>query len=278
MASLATLSSAKATLIRDLLRHKKARDAAQTFVIEGMKPIHELLRTQARSVEAIVVTPHYLDKSEAGLRRALEQGPAPTYICRQQVFDKISDVRTPVGILAIVRQPRWDQEEIFRQPSVFGLYGESLQDPANVGAIIRTAAAFGLDGVWLSADSADVFNPKVVRATAGTLLTLPIFSVTSGGRSGAHSVAVFARNNCALLVADPSSRRSRDIRQFTRIPARTILAFGNESRGLSEATDKQAALRFHIPVNRAVDSLNVAASAAIVMFYFSRLPRQGASP
>ncbi|MEE8606475.1 MAG: TrmH family RNA methyltransferase, partial [Nitrospiraceae bacterium] len=64
----------------------------------------------------------------------------------------------------------------------------------------------------------------------------------------------------------------------TRIPARTILAFGNESRGLSEATDKQAALRFHIPVNRAVDSLNVAASAAIAMFYFSRLPRQGASP
>ena len=67
MASLATLSSAKATLIRDLLRHKKARDAAQTFVIEGMKPIHELLRTQARSVEAIVVTPDCLDKSEPGL-------------------------------------------------------------------------------------------------------------------------------------------------------------------------------------------------------------------
>ncbi|MEK6619208.1 MAG: RNA methyltransferase [Nitrospirota bacterium] len=261
------LPSTKAALIRDLLRQKKTRDAERAFVLEGAKPILELLRANFPSLLAVVATPTYLEKSDPALQRALEQGSTPVYTCREMVFEKLSDVSTSPGILAVLKQPEWDQETIFKRPRLFGIYGEGLQDPANVGAIIRTAVAFGVDGLWLSSESADVFNPKVVRASAGAVMNLPVFTM--------ENAAGFRKQGCALLAADPSGKHSRPVHEIDTIPARSIIALGNESRGLSEATLKQATLRFHIPTSWTMESLNVAASAAIAVFHFSALPREG---
>ncbi|MGH7205343.1 MAG: TrmH family RNA methyltransferase [Nitrospiraceae bacterium] len=267
MPPLPNLSSAKAALIRDLLRHKRTREVERAFVLEGAKPILELLRSKSPALLAVVATSTFLEKNRQAFGHALDQTRAAVYTCRDTTFEKLSDVSTSQGILAIVRQPEWDQEAILRRPRVFGIYGECLQDPANVGGIIRTALAFQADALWLSLDSADVFNPKVVRATAGALLMLPVFPLTDLG--------LFARHHCALVAAEPPRKGGRRIRAITSLPSRTILALGNESRGLSEATLKQAAFRFHIPVNPAINSLNVAASAAIALFYFSGLSDSG---
>lgn len=266
MAPFPNLASQKATLIRDLLRHKRTRDDERAFVMEGAKPIFELLHSQSQALLAVVATPTFLEKSPQSTRSILEQTRAAVYTCRDTIFEKLSDVSTSQGILAIVRQPEWDQEAILRRPRVFGIYGECLQDPANVGAIIRTALAFHADALWLSPDSADAFNPKVVRATAGTLLLLPVFLLTA--------LSLFAQHRCTLVAAEPQRKGGPEIRAITSLPTRAILALGNESRGLSEATLKQAEFRFHIPVNQAIDSLNVAASAAIAAFHFSALPRE----
>lgn len=259
------LSSTKAALIRDLLRHKRTREAERAFVLEGAKPILELLRSKSPALLAVVATSTFLEKNRQAFGHALDQTRTSVYTCRDTTFEKLSDVSTSQGILAVVRQPKCDQEAIFRRLRVFGIYGECLQDPANVGAIIRTALAFHADALWLSLDSADVFNPKVVRATAGALLMLPVFPLTD--------IGLFARHRCMLVAAEPPGKGGRGIRSITSLPSRAILALGNESRGLSESTLKQAAFRFHIPVNPAVDSLNVAASAAIAAFYLSALPR-----
>jgi TrmH family RNA methyltransferase len=266
MPSLVTLPPGKAKLIRDLLRHKLVRDRERTFVLEGEKPIRELLMADSPSLLAIVVKETRLSTIDDSLRLVLERGPVTFYTCRASVFSKLSDVSTPSGLLAIVQQPTWNQDQVFKRPRILGLYGESIQDPANVGAIIRTALGLGLDAIWLSADSADVFNPKVVRATAGAILRLPVFSINEAG--------FFTRRRCTLLAAVPPGQLSRTIQEIKNIPPRAVLAFGNESRGLSLATLKQAALRFSIPVSPAVDSLNVAASAAIASFYFSGLPKE----
>jgi len=198
----------------------------------------------------------------------LKHATAQVYTCREALFGTLSDVHTSQGILAVVHQPDWNEQAILARPQLFGIYGECLQDPANVGAIIRTAAAFGVDACWFSPDSADVFNPKVVRATAGAVLKLPVFSLTDLG--------VFTRPRCTLLAAEPATVGSTDIHRIQQLPARVILALGNESRGLSEATLKQADRRVYIPVSPAVESLNVAASAAIALFYLGGLPRQPA--
>jgi len=264
-APLPTLPAAKAALIRDLLRKKKTRDTERAFVLEGMKPILELLRVNSPFLLAIVVTPACLGKGGPSLQRALAQARSAVYTCREMVFETLSDVRASPGMLAVLGQPEWDQAMIFKRPRLFGLYGECLQDPANVGTIMRTAVAFGMDALWLSSDSADVFSPKVVRATTGALLKLPVFSM--------KDVSLFARHDCAILAADSSGKRSRRLDEVVAIPARSVLALGNESRGLSQPTLERAALRFHIPISRDVESLNVAASAAIAVFHLSRLPK-----
>jgi len=257
------LPATKADLVRGLLRDKRTRDAARAFVIEGVKPIRELLAAGKESVRLLVVTETFLETCEPRFRRVLESARGSVYQCPARVFSKLADVVTPLGILAAVAQPRWDLSAILARPRLLGLYGECIQDPANVGAIIRTAGAFGLDAVWLTKDSADVFNPKVVRATAGMVLRVPTFTL--------QDTAVFEEHACSLLAAQIGHKASRAIHEITELPSRAILAFGNESRGLSQATLKQAAVRFNIPIAQGVESLNVAASAAIAAFYFRGL-------
>ena len=257
------LPAVKAALIRDLVRRKKTRDAERLFIVEGPKPIEELLQSHPTSFQTLVMTPASLSAAEQPFVDRLQQSGCPVYVCQEQVLITLSDLTTPPGMLAVVRQPMWDQEALLRQPGLFGFYGECLQDPANVGPIIRTAVAFGLDAVWLSSDSADVFNPKVVRGTAGSLLKLPIFYISK--------TALFSRFRCAILTAEPPSARSRPIQDIRTRPRRALVAFGNEGHGLSASTLAQASIRFHIPIRRATDSLNVSAAAAIAAFVLSAL-------
>jgi RNA methyltransferase, TrmH family len=254
------LTVAKAQFIRSLVKQKKERDRERAFVLEGEKPILELLESDATALLALVVGESRLSQADAGLRQALRRQSVPLHTCRDSVFDSLSDVTSPSGILAVVRQPAWDRQAILGRSPLLGLYGETLQDPANVGTIVRTALGFGLDALWLSADSADVFNPKVVRATAGGILKLPVLYI--------KDVAELTGQGCALLASVPAGKASRPITDLTDLPERSVLAFGNESRGLSDATLRQASVRFHIPVSQAIESLNVAASAAIAAFYF----------
>src|SRR2546423_552551 len=124
MAPFANLASSKAALIRDLLRHKRTRDDERAFVMEGAKPIFELLRSKSPALLAVVGTRTFLEKSPQPTRSILEKTRAPVYPCRDTTFEKLSDVRSSQGILAIVRQPEWDQESILRRPRLFGIYGE----------------------------------------------------------------------------------------------------------------------------------------------------------
>ena len=261
--SLTPLPAAKAKQIRELLRDRKRRDAERAFVLEGEKPIKELQRADPSALMTLVVTLEYMEQCEPAHRRALERGPTPLYQARASQFDSLSDVRTAQGILAIVRQPTWNESAIFARPTLFGLYGERLQDPTNVGGLIRSALAFGVDALWLSPDSVDIWNPKVIRGTAGAVMSLPIFS-------GAEPDAL-VQADCVLMAATPQEARSQDIRLIQSVPPRALVALGNESRGLSEDVLNVAGLRFHVPISRAVDSLNVATAAAIALFHFSHL-------
>jgi RNA methyltransferase, TrmH family len=214
----------------------------------------------------VVATSGYEQRESDQQRLVRESLDIPSFRCLDRTFSVLSDVETPQGILAVVRQPRWNQDELFDQPRLFGLYGERLQDPANVGAIIRTAAALNVDALWLTLESADVYNPKVVRATSGALLSLPIFVV--------RDATVFARQNCAMYTAEAGGRGMVEMETIRDVPKRLIIALGNESRGLAAQTIRQAVRRFTIPLSRQVESLNVAATAAIALHYFGRLPRK----
>jgi RNA methyltransferase, TrmH family len=265
MAQITTLPKSKASLIRKLVRDKKARDTEGLFVLEGEKPIRELLRDASAQIQTIVMTSQFVQKAGQHFLKEVTSHPARPYLSPEILLSRLSDVQTSQGILAVVSKPHWEEAAIFGRPQLLGLYGERLQDPANVGSIIRTGLALGVDAMWFSPDSADPFNPKVTRGTAGTLLKLPIFTTADA--------ASFIRQRCVVLATEPTAQKSQDLRTIAAIPTRTVVAVGNESLGLSAATLKLAAVRFHIATTNQVESLNVAAATAISLFHLSGLPR-----
>ena len=162
------------------------------------------------------------------------------------------------------RRDQTHGSDLSRHPSLLAVYLDSVQDPTNVGTLIRTAAGFGLDAVWLSPGCADVFSPKVVRASAGTILAIPTFRDVD-----LSSLASF---HLSWFAADSNSQGATPISAITGRPTKTILAFGNESQGLSDQLRRTSHVRFCIPLQQAVESLNVASAAAIGIHHFSVLP------
>lgn len=251
--------------IRDVIKTKRTRDRERVFVLEGTKPIVELLRASPNRFVCVIVAPGFLERQSEDIKNLFLESRVTLYGCPEDTLAQLSQVDTSNGALAIVHQPTWDQAAIVVQPKIFGLYGDMLQDPANIGTIIRTAAGFNVSALWMAPHSVDVFTPKVVRGTAGTLFQLPIFSHTP--------VEQLLQLGCTIMAADvEASEGTVPIRSIRTLPARTVVAIGSESRGLSEAVLQAATVRFTIPLRPEVESLNAATAAAIALFHFSGLP------
>lgn len=261
---LKALTRTQASLVRRLLRDKKTRSGEGAFVVEGAKSCLDLVHRYPQSILSLIVSPRFLCVETEADRRARTKLSAHQFVYPDADFEKLTDVEMPQGVLAVVRQPRWDEARVLRQSRVLGIYGDRLQDPANVGAIIRTAAALSLSGVWLSADSADHFNPKVVRATAGTILSLPVFPN--------RDVRAFSSYGCEIYSAVLASADRVPIGSIRTKPSRLMIAVGNEGAGLASDIVMASRVRFSIPVAEEVESLNVAATVAISAFYFTTLP------
>ena len=260
------MTRAQSARIRELLRDKRVRNAEGAFIIEGAKPVYDALLHHPTSVQSVVFTADYERRESDQQRRLRALHHISSFRCSSSSFSALSSLDSPQGILALLRQPHWNEEILLAQPTIFGVYGEQLQDPANVGAIIRTAAGLSVDALWLTPESADVYNPKVVRASAGAVLSLPIFV--------AEDVARLTGKGIALFAAVAGGGKTSNMETIRHIPQRLVVAVGNESRGLSAHTIQQAANRFTIPLSRHIESLNVAATAAIALHYLRRLPVQ----
>jgi len=260
------LTRAQTAHIRELIRDKRAREADGTFVIEGAKAVRDLLAHHPSLVRSLVTTPGYRDREQPRDRRLRLAAACPSATCSESLFAGLSNLDTTQGILAIAGRPEWDEAEVLDRPALFGIYGEGIQDPLNVGTIIRTAAALGVDALWLTPDSADRFHPKVVRATSGGLLCLPVF-VT-------ESVVVLTRRGCCLFAAEVGGPDVVDLEKIEHVPPRLILAVGSEGQGLSAHTKTLAIRRVTIPLNRGMESLNVASTVAIAAHVLRRLPKQ----
>ncbi|MBH0193194.1 MAG: RNA methyltransferase [Nitrospira sp.] len=262
--SLQVLTRRHRTLIRELLHDKRVRMREGAFIIEGAKACRDLIQHSPQAILSLTLSPRYLDTEDTKAHAARAMLNAPQFSCSDALFDRLSDVEAPQGILAIVRQPQWDERSLLEQPRILGLFGDRLRDPANVGTIIRTAAALNLTGLWLTSDSADPFGPKVVRAAAGTLLTLPVFYGAEPRR--------FIEHGCVIYSALVPQAGTVSLRSIQSIPRRLVMAVGNEGEGLADSIVGLSTVRFAIPLASAVESLNVAATAAIAAFYFTGLP------
>ena len=256
------LTRARAALIRHLLQDKRVRIREGVFVLEGTKSCLDLIRDHPRSLVSLLLSSRYLEQEEEGSRRLRSTVDIEQFTCSAETFETLSDVETPQGVLAIVRQPQWSLDHVLSQEWLLGVYGDQLRDPANVGTIIRTAAALNLAGLWLSPDSADCFAPKVVRSTAGAIMTLPIFIVQ-------EAVNLFKQHQCHIYSAVVPSPDVVSLRSIGEVAKRAMIAVGNEGAGLPRNIQEASVVTFCIPLARGVESLNVAATVSIAAFHLS---------
>jgi len=235
------------------LRRRKGRAEHGLFLAEGPRVVRELLASRLR-VRQILHTSAAADGATAGLlERATARGIAVEEVGRREL-EEYADTVAPQGLLAAAEIPsrRWIDLETGDLLVVDG-----VQDPGNLGTLLRTAEAMGLAGAISLAGTVDAWNPKVVRAAAGSLFRLPVLDARwpeTRARLEAWGVSVW--------VADP---RGEPVERDELVPRRVALVLGNEGRGIRprilERSDRRVAVRLRGPV----ESLNVAVAAALLM-------------
>lgn len=236
------------------LRQKKGREAERAFLAEGYKLVTELsARFHCRLTAA---TSSFL------ATHTLPEGFCPDVVSDREL-EQASCLTTPQGLLAVFDMPRED-EAFLPQRDELVLALDGVQDPGNVGTILRIADWFGISHVVCSRDTADVFSPKVVQATMGALARVSVVATNLPAWLGQLPA------DCAVVgtFMDGESLYSAEL------PAGGVIVMGNEGNGISAAVAAQVSRRLHIPSFPAsrptVESLNVAMATAITVAEFRR--------
>ncbi|MCH3976193.1 MAG: RNA methyltransferase [Bacilli bacterium] len=174
-------------------------------------------------------------------------------IVSYDVMKKMSSLKSIPKVLAIVKKP---DESITNKKRLIFLDG--IQDPGNMGTIIRTATAFGFDGIIASYESADFYNQKTIMASQGTIFSLPLVRMSS------TDFIAYAKENKYQIIASSLEKDSGDIKNL-KVEEKYILVIGSEGQGISEIVLKGATNKVIIPINN-VDSLNAGVAAGILMY------------
>ena len=247
--------------IVQLNQKAKARREEGVFVAEGLKMFME---APPFLIEKVFMTETAARRED--VREKLKRDSLSFEIVSDPVFSHISDTKTPQGILALVRTPKWKTEDILNRRNPFFVILEDLQDPGNAGTIIRTGEGAGVDAVFLTRGSVDVTNPKVIRSTMGSIFRVPV---------------IYTESVQALM----SSFRSRGIRSYaahlkgrrdydqTNLTGGIAILIGNEANGLSDRAADEADRLIRIPMLGNVESLNAAMAAGILMYEAARQRR-----
>lgn len=241
------------------LHLRKFRNTSGLFLAEGVRTVTELCRhlPDASMVEALLLT----EEAMAGgvdFPVSCQRWISMISSCDSATLTQTSSAPGVFGVFRIPEQ----QPFVVRQASrslVLAL--DEVQDPGNVGTMLRTAAWFGVDAMLCSPGTADRFNPKVVRACAGSLYALPHYGVP-------HLHAELERFKAEGFMVLAASLDGADVRDLLPAPAKTVLVIGNEANGISGPTREVADALVRIPHagrDQAVESLNASVSAAILM-------------
>ena len=238
-------------------RKAKLRREERVFIIEGERLYTD---TPRKYLKEIYMTEEFLSQKHGGSE------PDNCTIVTPEIMRKISDTDTPQGVLCVAKMPAYRREDLMGQTPLLLLL-ENIQDPGNLGTMIRTAEAAGVTGVMMSRDTVDLFNPKTVRATMSAIFRMPFLYtddlVGEIGRLRKEGIAVYAAHLRASRPYDEADCRK---------PCAFLI--GNEGNGLTDDAADAADGRVHIPMQGSIESLNAAMAAGILMFEAARQRRK----
>jgi RNA methyltransferase, TrmH family len=252
------ISSRQNQRLKDIRRLRRSK--GERALLEGPHLVAEALAA-GLLLDEVLATPPFLATPEG--RRLARSLPVPPLEVAPELLDELTDADSPQGLLAVVRLPRAGVEALPVTPDRSYLYLDGLQDPGNLGALARVAEAAGAAGLVLSPGCAHPNHPRALRASAGSLLRLPLAVGAEPDALDAHLVSTHPRWT-ALVPRDGEDLYSASL------DGTLILAVGAEGPGLSSALLERASLRLTIPMEPAVESLNATVAAALVLFEVRR--------
>ncbi len=233
----------------------KERKKDQVFVVEGLKMF---LEAPGEQIQKIYLTEQFWEKNNSP---QLEEKLASNSIefVSPEVYAKMSDTQTPQGILTLLKQPIYQLEALLEKPQSMFVVLEGLQDPGNVGTIIRTAEAAGASGVLLTKESVDIFNPKTIRSTMGSIYRVPFLYI----EEIEDLIAQMKKASIQIYATHLQGETYFSNCDYTESIAFLI---GNEGNGLKETTAQLADAYVKIPMAGEVESLNAAVASSLFMY------------
>lgn len=242
-----------------LQKKSKARNEEKVFIVEGLRMFVEVPEER---VEKVYISESLYNKK----KQELKLDKFPLEILSDSVFGHVSDTKTPQGILCVVKQEKYDLSELLQLENPHFMVLDNLQDPGNLGTIVRTAEGAGVDAVFLSKESVDIYNPKTIRSTMGSIYRMPVLYVDDL----LELLEIFKQKNIKSYAAHLEGKRSYDKEDYR---CGTAILIGNEGNGLRDEVAKSADIWVQIPMQGKVESLNAAIAASVLMFEVSRQRR-----
>ena len=241
------------------LQHKKFRAHFGQFVAEGVRFVKEALEKGA-AIEIILVA----EDQSAQMEALLADYSGTVLLVKKGLLEKVMQTVTPQGVAAIVRKPNWSTVKLTDLQAVLIIDG--IQDPGNLGTIIRTALASGTEAVYLLPGTVDLYNDKVLRATMGAIFALPIMEV-------AEPEELLEELRMAGFATIVSDIRAKDYYDKVEYPKRTALVISNEANG--PQLIRQGDYLVKIPLYGEAESLNAAIACGILLYELERWRRRG---
>lgn len=239
------------------LNKKRDRFKKGLYFIEGIRLVEDSIESN-ESIEYILYSDRLHETLEGRKLFDRLKDNFKYYKINHDLFREISDTESPQGILAVIRMKKFTLEDITKEKS-FIVFLDRLQDPGNMGTIIRSADALGASGIIVSKGSVDIYNPKVVRSTMGSLFHLPIIQVK-------ESVETIAKlKDLGVKVLATSVEKAKYCYD-TDLTEKILIIIGNEGNGISDELFKISDESIIIPMEGKSESLNVAMASSIIMY------------
>jgi TrmH family RNA methyltransferase len=254
------LSSKDNKIIKNIrsLSDAKHRHKDKTFLIEGIKMVEEALRDNL-GVLTVIASPSLMRHHGKGLLKLAESRGVDVVWISERLMDSLADSKTPQPIMAAIQMKQYSEDALVDSTANLIIVAHQLQDPGNLGTIIRSAEAAGASGIAVSPNTVDPYNAKTIRASMGSILRLPVVSVgdlpaliRKCGHKGFQTIATVLTGEKTLYDID--------------LTVPTVVILGQEGAGLPGDMMTDIDLRIRIPMAKTVESLNVATAAAVILY------------
>lgn len=246
--------------ITKLLNSSKFRKENHQFVIEGLRLCYDALRSNV-NIQKVFYTEEIYNKFTDLMNKIIKFANS-VFVVNEKIMKIISDTDCPQGIVCVCEFIDHDLHLDANKNRIVIL--DNIQNPSNLGAIIRTCDALGFDGVVISKDSCDIYNPKTLRASMGSIFRTKVLLAED-----IKDVVIYLKKNGVYAVAMAAENDSIDIRSMNNLD-NIALVIGNEGNGIREEIKEVCSCKGKIPINSDVDSLNAAVAAGIAMWEVTR--------